>query len=88
MRAVLESANLVADEGRIKVFIDIEEGDYRIVTDVDGCDTQAMREVLDYLEQFGFELVDDFEYEPEFDEEGNIVQYLCETDPKRVTACR
>ncbi|MFE0964046.1 hypothetical protein [Streptomyces fungicidicus] len=86
MLAALEQAQLVADEGRIWVFIDAEEEDYRLVTAADGYDTKIMKEVLDFLEQFGLELVDDSEYEPEFDENGNIIQYLCETDPKAVTA--
>ncbi|MFE1842024.1 hypothetical protein [Streptomyces sp. NPDC059515] len=86
MLAALEQAQLVADEGRIWVFIDAEEEDYRLVTCADGYDTKIMKDVLDFLGQFGLELVDDFEYEPEFDEDGNVVQYLCETDPKAVSA--
>jgi hypothetical protein len=83
--AVLEQAQLVADEGRISVFIDAEEEDYRLVT-ADGYDTEIMKDVLDFLEQFGLELIDDSEYEPEFDDAGNVVMYLCETDPKDVSA--
>ncbi|MEU7400098.1 hypothetical protein [Streptomyces sp. NPDC044948] len=84
--AALEQAQLVADEGRIWVFIDAEEEDYRLVTDADGYDTEIMKEVLDFLERFGLELIDDCEYEPEFDDEGNVVMYLCETDRKDVSA--
>ncbi|MCS0601086.1 hypothetical protein NX794_07555 [Streptomyces sp. LP11] len=86
MLRVLEQANLVADEGRIRVYIDAEEEDFRLVTDADGHDTKIMKDLLDFLEVFGLELVDDFEYDPEFDDEGNVVMYLCETDPKDVSA--
>ncbi|AFU62009.1 hypothetical protein phiHau3_32 [Streptomyces phage phiHau3] len=85
MLAVLEQAQLVADNGRIWVFIDAEEEDYRLVA-AEGYDSAIMKDVLDYLELFGLELVDDSEYEPEFDEEGRVISYLCETDPKVVGA--
>lgn len=84
--AALEQAQLVADEGRIWVFIDAEEEDYRLVTDPDGYDPKIMKDVLDFLERFGLELIDDSEYKPEFDDEGNVVTYLCETDRKDVSA--
>ncbi|MFE7463118.1 hypothetical protein ACFU6R_03300 [Streptomyces sp. NPDC057499] len=87
MRAtVLERSTFVADGGRIKVFLDYEEEDYRIVADADGYDPRIMKEMLDFLEQLGLELIDEGEYEPEFDEEDNIVSYLCETDTKSVSA--
>ncbi|MFD7976705.1 hypothetical protein [Streptomyces sp. NPDC059071] len=82
MIRVLERADLVADEGRIRIFIDAESEDYRMITDPCDHDPKIMKEVLIFLEQFGLEMVDQFEYDEEFDEDGNIITYLCECGPK------
>ncbi|MEU6056998.1 hypothetical protein [Streptomyces sp. NPDC047097] len=82
MIQVLERADLVADEGRIRVVLDAEAEDYRMITDPIDHNTTIMGDLLDFLEQLGLELVDQDEYGPAFDEDGNLITYLCECAPK------
>ncbi|MGW7434736.1 hypothetical protein [Streptomyces sp. NPDC054849] len=82
MLRVLERADLVADEGRIRVIIDAESEDYRMITDPYDHDPAIMKDVLDFLEQFGLEMIDQDEYDEEFDEDGNIITFLCDREPR------
>ncbi|MFF3015806.1 MULTISPECIES: hypothetical protein [Streptomyces] len=79
---VLERAALVADSGNISVHIDADAEDYHILVNPMQHSSTAMRELLNFLGQIGYELIDEDEYEPEFDEDGNVRFYLAECDPK------
>ncbi|MGW4158685.1 hypothetical protein [Streptomyces sp. NPDC004788] len=81
MLRVLERADLVADGGRICVYIDAESEDFRMVTNPHEHDTAIMRDLLKFLKALGLEMVDQAEYDEEFDTEGNIITYLCEREP-------
>ncbi|MEU8621434.1 hypothetical protein [Streptomyces sp. NPDC048623] len=72
---------MVADEGRIRIFIDAESEDYRMITNPHDHDPKIMKEALVFLKQLGLEMVDQFEYDEEFDDDGNVITYLCECEP-------
>ncbi|KQX36973.1 hypothetical protein ASD97_10175 [Streptomyces sp. Root63] len=82
MIGVLERAALVADSGNISVHIDADAEDYHILVNPLAYQPSEMKKLLNFLGQIGLELIDEDEYEQEFDEDGNVRYYLAMCDPK------
>ncbi|MFE9254022.1 hypothetical protein [Streptomyces sp. NPDC006879] len=81
MLRVLERADLVADGGRIRVYIGAESEDFRMITNPHEHDSAIMKDLLKFLKALGLEMVNQAEYDEEFDTEDNIITYLCEREP-------